>query len=230
MTSQASPRLSVVIPAHNGERYLEECAASVLGQDFTDLELILVDDASSDATRDVIGRLAAADPRVRPVLLDENQGTLGARQAGVAASRGAYVTLVDQDDELAPGALAKVMAHAGEADIVHFGVCVEPEGEAAQSAAAGMVTVGGERTREGRVLGIDYDLFRRGKESSRDTVVIKGADPEFKMVSRIVVRKDGMIAVNKDIAISLKYSSILSKLDLIDYGIIRLFPSQDRFQ
>ena len=48
--------------------------------------------------------------------------------------------------------------------------------------------------------------------------------------SRIVVRKDGMIAVNKDIAISLKYSSILSKLDLIDYGIIRLFPSQDRFQ
>ena len=112
MTSQASPRLSVVIPAHNGERYLEEGAASVLGQDFTDLELILVDDASSDATRDVIGRLAAADPRVRPVLLDENQGTLGARQAGVAASRGAYVTLVDQDDELAPGALTKVMAHA----------------------------------------------------------------------------------------------------------------------
>lgn len=138
MTSQASPRLSVVIPAHNGERYLEEGAASVLGQDFTDLELILVDDASSDATRDVIGRLAAADPRVRPVLLDENQGTLGARQAGVAASRGAYVTLVDQDDELAPGALTKVMAHAGEADIVHFGVCVEPEGEAAQRAAAGM--------------------------------------------------------------------------------------------
>ena len=57
MTSQVSPRLSVVVPVHNGERYLEECSASVLGQDFTDLELILVDDASSDATRDVIGRL-----------------------------------------------------------------------------------------------------------------------------------------------------------------------------
>ena len=62
MTSQASPRLSVVIPAHNGERYLEECAASVLGQDFTDLELILVDDASSDATRDVPDALRLPTP------------------------------------------------------------------------------------------------------------------------------------------------------------------------
>ena len=62
-SSQASPRLTVVIPAHNGERYLEECVASVLGQDFTDHELILVNDASSDVTRDVIRRLAAADPR-----------------------------------------------------------------------------------------------------------------------------------------------------------------------
>ena len=86
--------------------------------------------------------------------------------------------------------------------------------------------VGTGRWREG----IYIDRFPRGKGSHRDTVQIKGADPEFKMVSRIVVRKDGMIAVNKDIAISLKYSSILSKLDLIDYGIIRLFPSQDRFQ
>lgn len=138
MTSQASPALSVVVPAYNAGRYLEECAASVLGQDFTDLELICVDDASTDETRDVIGRLAALDARVRPVLLDENLGTLGARQAGVAASRGQYVTLVDQDDELAAGALAKVMAHAGEADIVHFGVLVVPEGDAARQAAAGM--------------------------------------------------------------------------------------------
>lgn len=138
MTSQAVPRLSAIVPVHNGACYLEECAASVLGQDYSDLELILVDDASTDATRDVIHQLANADNRVRPVLLDENRGTLGARQAGIAASKGAYVTLVDQDDEFAPGALAKVMAHAGDADIVHFGVRVVPEGEAAQRAAAGM--------------------------------------------------------------------------------------------
>ncbi|SES61401.1 Glycosyl transferase family 2 [Olsenella sp. KH3B4] len=130
--------LSVVVPAHNGGRHLEECAMSILGQSFSELELLLVDDASADDTRDVILSLAERDSRVRPVLLDTNVGTLGARQAGVAASCGAHVMLVDQDDELAPGALDLVMAHADEADIVHFGVRVVPEGDAASGAAAGM--------------------------------------------------------------------------------------------
>lgn len=132
------PQLSVVVPAHNGERYLEGCAASVLGQDFRDLELVLVDDCSTDATRQVISRLALNDSRVLVVLLDKNLGTLGARQAGVAATTGDHVMLVDQDDELAPGALAALMPHADDADIVHFGVRVVPHGAAAEAAAAGM--------------------------------------------------------------------------------------------
>ena len=90
-------------------------------------------------------------------------------------------------------------------------------------------TVGRDWPLEGRRSGIHIDRFPRGKWGNRDTVQIKGTDPKFKMVSRIAVRKDGIIAINKDLSISLEHGTILGKLNLINHGIIRLFPSQDRF-
>lgn len=135
------PRFSIVVPTYNGAAHIRECLASALGQGPSDLEVIVVDDLSSDDTAALARTVAAADPRVRVIERDENGGTLRARRDGVLASKGDYVLLLDQDDELAPGALEAVdaaLAAASDPDILHFGVRVVAENDAASQAAAGM--------------------------------------------------------------------------------------------
>ncbi|MBW3093266.1 glycosyltransferase family 2 protein [Bifidobacterium sp. 82T10] len=134
------PVFSVVIPAYNNSRYLPECVHSITSQSFRDLEVIIVDDASTDDTYVTMQQLAAEDERVILLRNDDNSGTLTTRQHGVTASHGDYVLLIDQDDELAPGALASLHAYAQEhpADIYHYGVRVDAATNAARDAAAGM--------------------------------------------------------------------------------------------
>lgn len=134
------PLVSVVVPAYCSPAYLDECLGSIERQSFSNLEIVAVDDASRDDTPNVIRRHALADLRVRPLLLEGNVGTLGARRAGVLASTGDYVMLVDQDDELEPCAVARLVEFAGShpADIYHFSARVVAKGEAAEGARAGM--------------------------------------------------------------------------------------------
>jgi glycosyltransferase involved in cell wall biosynthesis len=134
------PVLSIVIPAYNNTHYLPECIRSITAQEVTDLEIIVVDDASTDATYATVQELAQADSRIMALRHTSNQGTLAARTTGVAASTGDYVMLVDQDDELAPGALQQLLAtaQAHPADIYHFGVRVEAANPEARQAAGGM--------------------------------------------------------------------------------------------
>jgi glycosyltransferase involved in cell wall biosynthesis/peptidoglycan/xylan/chitin deacetylase (PgdA/CDA1 family) len=101
-----TPSFSVVIPAHNRATLVGRAVRSVLAQTFADLEVIVVDDASTDDTREVVR--AFADPRVRLVALQENRGNAAARNAGVRAARGALVTFLDSDDEAAPELLEEV--------------------------------------------------------------------------------------------------------------------------
>ena len=92
MTSK--PVVGVVIPARNGERYLAEAIESVLGQTHQALDVVVVDDASTDGTRDVARRYA---PEVSCISLPRS-GLGAARNAGVRAVRGEYVAFLDQDD------------------------------------------------------------------------------------------------------------------------------------
>ncbi|GAA1798163.1 hypothetical protein GCM10009795_049550 [Nocardioides hankookensis] len=95
--SAAPPVLSVVIPVYNVAPYLAECLDSVLGQSLSDLEVIAVDDGSTDDCPAILERYAAADPRLR-VLTQENAGQGAARNHGVDAARGTFLTFVDSDD------------------------------------------------------------------------------------------------------------------------------------
>ena len=88
---------SVIIPVYNVEKYLAECVDSVLGQTFTDFELILVDDGSKDASGALCDAYAAKDPRVK-VIHKENGGQSTARNAGVDAASGQYALFLDSDD------------------------------------------------------------------------------------------------------------------------------------
>lgn len=100
--------VSVILPTYNRARLLPRAIDSVLGQSFTDFELIIVDDASQDETRAVAA--AAGDERVRYLRLADNRGAAAARNAGIAAARGRYIAFQDSDDVWGRHKLARQMA------------------------------------------------------------------------------------------------------------------------
>jgi glycosyltransferase involved in cell wall biosynthesis len=104
-----APAVSAVIPAYNREATIERAARSVLDQDFRDLELIVVDDASTDGTVRVVEALG--DPRVRLLQHDANRRAAAARNTGIRAARGRYVAFLDSDDEWLPGKLTAQLRH-----------------------------------------------------------------------------------------------------------------------
>lgn len=102
-----APVVSVLMAAHNASTVIGTALRSVLGQSWRALELIVVDDASTDTTADIVATVAARDPRVRLVRLPHNKGAYGARNVALAEARGQYVTLHDADDWSHPERLAR---------------------------------------------------------------------------------------------------------------------------
>ncbi len=92
------PLVSVIMPVYNGEKYLAEAIDSILAQTFTDFELLIVDDGSTDSSAEIIRAYAAQDSRIRSFRLAENSGSSTARNRGLSAAKGDYVTLMDCDD------------------------------------------------------------------------------------------------------------------------------------
>jgi len=107
------PFLSIIIPMYNREREIVRALASCTIQLYDDFEVIVVDDASTDQSAAVVS--AFADPRLRLLRQPENRGPCPTRNAGIAQARGAWILLLDSDDELLPGALARIAAHAQQA-------------------------------------------------------------------------------------------------------------------
>lgn len=113
--------ISVIIPAYNAQAYLRECLESVLAQSFSDWEAIIVDDGSTDSTREIGLCFTARDSRFR-LVSTPNGGLSSARNTGIAEARGQWFTYLDSDDTLYPDALARLMAAATEnVDIVVAG-------------------------------------------------------------------------------------------------------------
>jgi len=98
------PRVSVVMPCRDGGEYLEPAIRSVLNQDLRHLELIVVDDGSTDGSREVVARLRARDRRLRAARTSGAQGPGAARNLGVELARGRYLAFADADDLVLPGA------------------------------------------------------------------------------------------------------------------------------
>lgn len=96
--------ISVIIPVYNGGAFLEKCLRSVMEQSYSDLEILVIDDGSTDDSADVCAALAAQDNRIR-LIQQKNAGVSAARNQGVAQSKGEYLTFVDADDLLLEGAL-----------------------------------------------------------------------------------------------------------------------------
>lgn len=113
------PKISVLVPVYNVEPYLQRCIDSVLNQDFTDWELILVDDGSPDRCPEICDEYAQKDERIR-VVHKENGGLPSARLAGLKLARGEYILHLDSDDWLAENCISTLYKHTigGNYDIV----------------------------------------------------------------------------------------------------------------
>lgn len=118
------PRLSVIVPACNEDVALESAARSLLGQDYPDLEVVLVDDRSTDRTGEIVRRLGNEDPRVIPVqVADLPDGWLGkvhALHTGLGFATGQWILFTDADVHFAPGALRRAVAFAEARQLDHL--------------------------------------------------------------------------------------------------------------
>lgn len=119
--SNGKPWLSVVIPAYNAERFLEECVSSFGLDENPDVEVIVVDDGSTDGTPEVCDRLASGSANIK-VIHRDNGGSPSARNAGCLRAEGNWIWFVDSDDVIAPNALdvLRKRALATECDAVQI--------------------------------------------------------------------------------------------------------------
>lgn len=91
------PLISVIVPVYKVEKYLDRCINSIVGQSFTDFELILVDDGSPDKCPDLCEKWKKKDTRIK-VIHQKNQGLSAARNTGIRLAKGDYLTFIDSDD------------------------------------------------------------------------------------------------------------------------------------
>lgn len=107
--NRASPLITVYLPTRNRLALLRRAIGSVLAQTWSSFELIVVDDGSADGTASYLERVAAADPRVRVIRIDESRGAPRARNLAIQAARGEFITGLDDDDSFHAGRLAALL-------------------------------------------------------------------------------------------------------------------------
>lgn len=123
---QRTSTISVIIPVYNNERYLPRCCASVLAQTYRDIEVILVDDGSTDGTPALCDRIAREDARVK-VVHQRNGGEGAARNAGLKEASGTWVMWVDSDDWIEDWWISYFVEHMrrhSQADVIITGTGV----------------------------------------------------------------------------------------------------------
>ena len=123
-----SDKISIVVPVFNIEGYVERCLQSLLRQTYTNLEVLAIDDGSTDSSGEILDRLAVTDSRIK-VIHKENGGVTSARMAGIRNATGEWIGFVDGDDETEPDMFEHLISNAitYNADISHCGyqMCFE---------------------------------------------------------------------------------------------------------
>lgn len=115
MTDGRAPAVSLLVPIYNVENYLRQCLDSAMGQTLKDIEVICVNDGSTDSSREIIQEYLDNDPRFR-VIDKENSGYGSSMNKGLEAAKGEYVAILESDDFFEPDALEKLYLAAKEAD------------------------------------------------------------------------------------------------------------------
>lgn len=112
MTVDPTPNVSVILPVKDGQRHIAAAIESLMNQTYGNFELLVIDDGSTDFTREIAQRYARADRRIRYIRTDISHGVSVARNKGLELARGQYVTFVDSDDIVASTILEKLVSTA----------------------------------------------------------------------------------------------------------------------
>lgn len=112
--------VSVIVPVYNSEKYIEKCLRSILGQTYGELEIILINDGSTDHSKDILEKYAAQDKRIK-IVNQENQGVAVARNMGLDNADGDYILYVDSDDWIESNMIARLVELSKDVDIVYCG-------------------------------------------------------------------------------------------------------------
>lgn len=121
------PKISVIVPVYNVERFLKRCLDSICNQTYRNLEIICIDDGSTDASSDILREYKEQDSRII-LITQPNQGLSAARNAGLKVATGEWITGVDSDDYISLDAYQKISERfQPDIDIIWFGI--EPVGE-----------------------------------------------------------------------------------------------------
>ncbi len=111
------PKVSIIIPVYNVERYLRECLDSVVGQTMTDIEMICIEDCSTDHSWEILQEYAQREPRMVLLRNERNSGLSYTRNRGIEIARGEYIQFVDSDDYILPDAAEKLYRIAKDNDL-----------------------------------------------------------------------------------------------------------------
>jgi len=216
----SAPLVSVIIPAHNRAHTIVRAVHSVLSQTCRDIEVIVVDDASTDNTLSVVE--AIGDPRVRAVRLERNQGAAGARNRGIDEATGTYVAFQDSDDEWL-------------FDNLRLQV------DAITSAGPEVGAVYGGRVVYGRdgagVYGARHVKFVPGPADNTDAANLTTElmrrnfiTPQALMARRAILRQiggfDGLLRCNEDWDLALRLSAV-TRLLYVDQPVVFCHVSDD---
>ena len=112
---QHQPKITIIVPVYNVEQYLDECVGSIVNQSYRNLEIILVDDGSTDSSSDMCDRWADNDSRIRTIH-QSNSGPSAARNNAVNICTGQYITFIDSDDVIAPQYIKTLLTNMVNAD------------------------------------------------------------------------------------------------------------------
>lgn len=121
--------ISVIVPVYNVETYLEDCLNSMIQQSYANLEILVVDDGSTDGSAEICDRFAAKDDRIR-VSHQPNSGVAAARREAVLRAAGDYICFVDSDDKMDTGMVEFLVRNIGGCDVITCGCyCERVNGE-----------------------------------------------------------------------------------------------------
>lgn len=107
------PTVSIIVPIRNAENYLRRCVDSIINQEYTDFELILADDGSTDSSGAICDKYSAKDSRIR-VIHKENTGVSDTRNIAISNAAGTYIQFIDSDDWITPDATGLLVCAAAE--------------------------------------------------------------------------------------------------------------------
>lgn len=113
--------ISIIVPIYNAEQYLAKCIESLLQQSYSALQIILVNDGSTDKSLSIATTYAAQDKRIELYSLDTNQGQSAARNEGLMHATGEYISFVDADDYIDHDFYTYMLQHIGNLDCVQIG-------------------------------------------------------------------------------------------------------------